>query len=928
MPNTFRTLLFVSGVTLLSTGCRDSMGPPIGENLGPPPTLMKYGCVADRVALSVSCTEMAPQGEGLRRSILGQNQVKLTSTNVSWNAATGILQADVTVKNLLGEPIGTSDGSVMTGVKVFHATGPTVTAYYAPGDTGTATVHNPDGVDFFNAQRQPYFSYAQILVPNEVSAAKVWQWHLSPAVKTFAFTLQVFTTRPSETGAIRLEYICGSIFRLQHFADSSATVTYSVTGSPETPTLRLSRRGRGAVASEFYFQAATGGDVQVRHNGTVVASRANGGTVCQEKVFLTATEISTTEPALHINPADPVLVTKPIGNGEVAQYLVERGEDGTPIRLTGVRRFNPQDPDHKDVLWYGTNGLPSSMQLRDSTQATFEYGQDGQGTVTFRLPDGKKVASPFQLGDLEAPVALTKRATPRSSRRTPARPRMDQTQPVHFVDISVRIGQDGNIPYSEGTVAGEWSYETQDGEAGAGPLAIASAGNGEYLARLPLEPAETPQNAVRRVCNLIDRAEAFCDVMQASRFAEVFATVVCAGLAASGNPVVVRAASACLAFIVLAELSCIMEANCSNLLRYVNHLLAADSRLRIVITVSGKDMKPAEVVRYFEDPLDTRLPIEVRLGRIVQQSLEPREPAYGEPYSVVTRVWPVQSGISVRNEVLREGDLVPLGGTGFTDTDGRFATEVPWKSCGPPPVNMSRAALRLPRLQRLVSASGSGFTTTNEFISHVFDVEESLTFVAPADERCRASFVEISPASSRIKPGEAIQLSATVSVDGQPRPNAEVSWWSEDPAIATVNASGVVTGQLKGGFVIIHAEYGDLQGSSSIHVQNRNILGMWPGKGHCGSDPLHDVTLEIRPGGTFAIHAEYAGEFLDGEILDDGLNAVRLFWMSQSLFDRKIEFELSEDGNFMDGRQYAKDGTAWVPVCSWFVHREGFSGQP
>jgi hypothetical protein len=124
----------------------------------------------------------------------GQGQfVQLTSTNVSYDAGTQIFQADITVQNLIGQALGTPDGSTVTGVKVFFHEGPIVTA-----GTGTVAVANPDGFGTFTGSNQAYHEYDEILVaggaPPPTSGAtsqpKTWQFSASPNI-SFEFSVFV-----------------------------------------------------------------------------------------------------------------------------------------------------------------------------------------------------------------------------------------------------------------------------------------------------------------------------------------------------------------------------------------------------------------------------------------------------------------------------------------------------------------------------------------------------------------------------------------------------------------------------------------------------------------------------------------------------------------------------------------------------------------
>ncbi|HET7462253.1 MAG TPA: lamin tail domain-containing protein [Longimicrobium sp.] len=152
-------------------------------------TLQEFECVGT-TAGRVSCSRAA--AANARGVIIGNQNVniKLTSSNVSYDAGTGIFQFDVTVQNLLNEAIGTPDGMVADtdGIQVFFHTGPTTTV-----GTGEITVENADGVGTFTSGNQPYYAYHTILTKDQVSPAKTWMFKFPSTVTTFRFSVFVET---------------------------------------------------------------------------------------------------------------------------------------------------------------------------------------------------------------------------------------------------------------------------------------------------------------------------------------------------------------------------------------------------------------------------------------------------------------------------------------------------------------------------------------------------------------------------------------------------------------------------------------------------------------------------------------------------------------------------------------------------------------
>lgn len=188
---------------LLAAGaCRDlptAPGTAPAETPMPPasPDRTPVRCSVTLASRSVSCaTPVAPRG--LRQNIIigGQGlNVRLVSTNVNFDGGDNVFSFDVTVQNLLDQPLGT-DGTTDSGVRVFFNSGPTATA-----GSGEVTVLT-DSVGMFLAANQPYYKYDGVIQPRGVSQPQRWEFSVDEGVDAFAFIVYVETQVPGEQNVL------------------------------------------------------------------------------------------------------------------------------------------------------------------------------------------------------------------------------------------------------------------------------------------------------------------------------------------------------------------------------------------------------------------------------------------------------------------------------------------------------------------------------------------------------------------------------------------------------------------------------------------------------------------------------------------------------------------------------------------------------
>ncbi|MFL5385501.1 MAG: hypothetical protein ACJ8GN_23510 [Longimicrobiaceae bacterium] len=183
----------------LALGCRDlpTASAPAPLPAAPAAPQAALRCVASVGDRTVQCgPATAPRGARVNLTLGGQGlHVRLTTTHVSFDGASRVLSADVAVQNLLDQPMGT-DGSAVTGLRVFFASGPTATS-----GSGAVTVL-ADSVGTFLATGQPYYKYDGVLEPRAVSSPRTWAFSVDPGVTTFEFQVYVDTRTPGETGIL------------------------------------------------------------------------------------------------------------------------------------------------------------------------------------------------------------------------------------------------------------------------------------------------------------------------------------------------------------------------------------------------------------------------------------------------------------------------------------------------------------------------------------------------------------------------------------------------------------------------------------------------------------------------------------------------------------------------------------------------------
>jgi hypothetical protein len=192
---------------LLASACSDRAG-VLAPATGPAPAtpVAALACRATVATRTVTCAAPAPAGGASRDLILGGQGVylQLSSSNVAYDSVNEVLSADVTLQNLLGQPIGTTDGTSPAGIRIFFHDGPVTTS-----GSGEVTVANADGFDAFTGSVQPYFSYPDVLQPYERTAARSWQFNVPPSVGSFEFQLYVNAPLPNEPGVLKFTRIRG-----------------------------------------------------------------------------------------------------------------------------------------------------------------------------------------------------------------------------------------------------------------------------------------------------------------------------------------------------------------------------------------------------------------------------------------------------------------------------------------------------------------------------------------------------------------------------------------------------------------------------------------------------------------------------------------------------------------------------------------------
>jgi len=222
----------ICGALVFLAACAHDYG-PIGPAVDEAPTEVQAAleCRVDVPRASMVCIPEQPApAAGVAGAIVGgqDEYIFLESSNVEY--AGGVFSANVTVRNLITQTLGTEDGLTPhpAGVRVFFHRLPTVTKSNGPGEVTLREVGGQvaDGVATFTSANQPYYQYSQVLAPGKVSLPRTWQFEIPATVEEFTFGVYVSARVANEK-----EIVDGLKFRAQTIAaGSNHTCALNMTG--------------------------------------------------------------------------------------------------------------------------------------------------------------------------------------------------------------------------------------------------------------------------------------------------------------------------------------------------------------------------------------------------------------------------------------------------------------------------------------------------------------------------------------------------------------------------------------------------------------------------------------------------------------------------------------------------------------------------
>jgi hypothetical protein len=138
--------------------------------------------------------------------IVGRQNVDVTLKFTGTTFGSSLVSTNVTVTNLLSQPMGTTDGvtTTATGTEVFFLSGPTVTN--GSGLSQSVSIANADGTCNCTNFMQSYFKYTPFIPAGGTSAAKAWQFNVSAvfgSIESFTFQVEIDAALPAEASARR-----------------------------------------------------------------------------------------------------------------------------------------------------------------------------------------------------------------------------------------------------------------------------------------------------------------------------------------------------------------------------------------------------------------------------------------------------------------------------------------------------------------------------------------------------------------------------------------------------------------------------------------------------------------------------------------------------------------------------------------------------
>jgi hypothetical protein len=188
--------------TLTSSGATASTGRAAVHcvvQFGAEHTVSSFQCAGQGDATT---TDLTTHRVKARLLIGGQNvYVTLGASAFLYNATTRLFSFNVTIQNLMAQPLGTANGAAAAGqgTRIFVIAGPSVMA----GGSGTVTIPSDSGTATFTAPNQPYWQYNGILKPDSTSAPSNWKFQLPVGAPGIEFEVEVSAPIPAENSVLR-----------------------------------------------------------------------------------------------------------------------------------------------------------------------------------------------------------------------------------------------------------------------------------------------------------------------------------------------------------------------------------------------------------------------------------------------------------------------------------------------------------------------------------------------------------------------------------------------------------------------------------------------------------------------------------------------------------------------------------------------------